>query len=147
MKDVPRARALVLRYGWNATAYQIVNPGIEHWFSRGGDAVIGFVRQYGVRVVAGAPVCDNERLPEVVTEWERDAAEAGDRACYFGAAGRVQSLLEGAPGYATVVLGAQPVWRPAEWAEIIAGHAGLRAQLHRARNKGVTVSEWPAAHA
>ena len=29
MKDVPRARALVLRYGWNATVYQIVNPGIE----------------------------------------------------------------------------------------------------------------------
>jgi phosphatidylglycerol lysyltransferase len=142
MKDVPRARALVLRYGWNATAYQIVNPGIEHWFSERGDAVIGYVRHYGVRVVAGAPVCDNERLPEVVGEWEREAAEADDRVCYFGAAGRVQSLLEGAPGYATVVLGAQPVWQPAEWAGIMTRHAGLRAQLNRARNKGVTVSEW-----
>src|SRR5205085_9364448 len=98
MKDVPRARALVLRYGWNATAYQIVNPGIDHWFSARGDAVIGFVRHYGVRVVAGAPVCDNARLPEVVAEWEQEAAGEGNGVCYFGAAGRVQSLLEGAAG-------------------------------------------------
>src|SRR5690606_32587443 len=26
-----QARALVLAYGWNATAYQILNPGIVHW--------------------------------------------------------------------------------------------------------------------
>src|SRR5829696_1776993 len=110
MPDVPRARSLVLRHGWNATAYQIVNPGIEHWFSPGGDAVIGFVRRHGVRVVAGAPVCAEERLAEVVGEWERDAAASRDRVCYFGAAGRINELLEGSPGYSTVVLGAQPVW-------------------------------------
>ena len=27
------ARELVMSYGWNATCYQILNPGIEHWFS------------------------------------------------------------------------------------------------------------------
>jgi phosphatidylglycerol lysyltransferase len=147
MKDVPRARDLVLRYGWNATAYQIVNPGIEHWFSARGDAVVGFVARHGVRVVAGAPVCSNARLAEVVTEWERHAAEAGDRVCYFGAAGRIKSLLDGAPGYASVVLGAQPVWKPALWPGIIAHHASLRAQLHRARNKQVEVAEWPSEYA
>src|SRR5690349_12283396 len=52
-RDVRKAQELVRQWGWNATAYQIVNPGIEHWFSRGGDAVIGFVRRHGVRVVAG----------------------------------------------------------------------------------------------
>ena len=35
------ARRLVLAHGWNATAYQIINPGIDHWFSSRGDAVIG----------------------------------------------------------------------------------------------------------
>src|ERR1051326_5997258 len=104
MKDVARARELVLQYGWNATAYQIVNPGIEHWFSASGDAVVGFVRQYGVRVVAGAPVCCNDRLPDVVAEWERNAADEGDQVCYFGAAGRINALLDGSPGYSTVVL-------------------------------------------
>jgi phosphatidylglycerol lysyltransferase len=142
MPDLPRARALVLRYGWNATSYQVVNPGIEHWFSTRGDAVVGFVRRHGVRVVAGAPICAKARLAEVVSEWERAAAQAGDRVCYFGAAGRVKSLLENRPGYATVLLGAQPVWQPAQWPRIIARHASLRAQLYRARNKGVEVCEW-----
>jgi hypothetical protein len=43
--ETERARDLILRYGWNATAYQLLNPGIELWFSRRGDAVIGFVRR------------------------------------------------------------------------------------------------------
>ncbi|MDQ3813100.1 MAG: DUF2156 domain-containing protein, partial [Armatimonadota bacterium] len=145
--DVPRARALVLQHGWNATAYQIVNPGIQHWFSGGGDAVVGFVRRHRVRIVAGAPVCALDRLEAVVAEWEQDAAQAGDRACYFGAAGRVQSLLSNNPAYSTVVLGAQPVWQPGQWAQIINSHASLRAQLKRARNKGVTVVEWPPQRA
>ncbi|HMI57811.1 MAG TPA: phosphatidylglycerol lysyltransferase domain-containing protein, partial [Gemmatimonadaceae bacterium] len=80
-----RARALVLEHGWNATAYQILNPGIAHWFSRAGDAVIGYVTRSGVRVVAGAPVCAEERLHDVVAEFAADARAAGDRVCYFGA--------------------------------------------------------------
>ena len=32
-EQLRHARELVLRYGWNATAYQIINPGIELWFS------------------------------------------------------------------------------------------------------------------
>jgi phosphatidylglycerol lysyltransferase len=137
-----RVRALVLRHGWNATAYQIVNPGMERWFSGREDAVVGFVCRQGVRVVAGAPVCAKSRLAGVVAEWEEAAARCGDRVCYFGAAGRLRQLLDGAPGYTSVLLGAQPVWRPADWAGIIARHASLRAQLNRARNKGVRVREW-----
>jgi phosphatidylglycerol lysyltransferase len=146
-QDVPRARALVMRYGWNATAYQFLNPGIEHWFSGCGDAVIGFVCRHGVRVVAGAPVCDEDRLADVVAEWEQQVLRARDGLCYFGAAGRMKALLDGSPGYSTVVLGAQPVWSPSQWPDIIARHASLRAQLSRARNKGVSVSEWPSCAA
>jgi phosphatidylglycerol lysyltransferase len=40
------------------------------------------------------------------------------------------------------LLGAQPVWQPSNWSEKIARHKSLRAQLNRARNKGVTVNEW-----
>jgi Uncharacterized conserved protein len=144
---VRRARDLVLRYGWNATAFQIVNPGMRHWFSAAGDAVIGYVRRAGVRVVAGAPVCDGERLEAVLREWEGEAARAGERVCYFGAAGRVHEVLGATPGHATVVLGAQPVWDPADWAGIVDARASLRAQLARARNKGVRVSEWPPERA
>jgi phosphatidylglycerol lysyltransferase len=142
-----RARDLVLSHGWNATAYQIVNPGMSHWFSARGDAVVGYVCKHGVRVVAGSPVCAEERLADVVTEWEADTAARGHKVCYFGAAGRIKELLSAQPEYSTVVLGAQPVWTPARWEQIIARHASLRAQMNRAHNKGVVVEEWPASRA
>src|SRR6185295_6789226 len=83
--DPSRARRLVLAYGWNATAYQILNPGIDHWFSAAGDAVVGYVRRHRVRVVAGAPVCAEDRLAGVVDEFGAAARLHGDRVCYFGA--------------------------------------------------------------
>lgn len=40
-----------------------------------------------------------------------------------------------------------PSWRPLQWSAILEQHASLRAQLKRAGNKAVTVSEWPAQRA
>ena len=139
---VAQARALALRHGWNAMAYQVVNDGITHWFSADGDAVVGYVQTHRRCIVAGAPICAADRLTAVVTEWEAFVAVNGCRACYFGAAGRVFEVLHGRRGYTTVVLGAQPVWNPAYWAEIPARAPSLRAQMSRAANKGVSVSEW-----
>jgi phosphatidylglycerol lysyltransferase len=145
--EARRARALVLRLGWNATVYQIVNRGIAHWFPREENAVVGYVRKARVRVVAGAPVCDENRLPEVVKEWEGYCRARGDKVCYFGAAGRIKTLLGSNPEYSTVALGAQPIWNPVGWDDIIKTNRSLRAQLSRARNKGVEVQEWPASRA
>ncbi len=140
-----RARALVLEHGWNATAYQIVNPGISHWFSASGDAVVGYVEAAGVRVVAGSPVAPLLRLASVAAEFEQATREAGLRVCYFGAEARLESLYRDSPSHAMAVLGAQPVWDPRRWGEICRSHASVRAQLNRARNKGVVVEEWPVA--
>jgi phosphatidylglycerol lysyltransferase len=141
------ARVLVLEHGWNATAYQILNPGIAHWFARAGDAVIGYVRRSGVRVVAGAPVCADERLRAVVAEFAADAHAAGDRVCYFGAGERLERVLRSAGPCGTVGLGAQPSWDPRRWEGIVARRASLRAQLNRARNKGVAIMSWSAERA
>jgi phosphatidylglycerol lysyltransferase len=100
-----------------------------------------------VRVVAGAPVCAEARLAAVAAEFERDAAAAGHRVCYFAAEARLERVYRGRPTHAMVLLGAQPAWRPDAWAAAVTGHASLRAQLNRARNKGVRVDEWPAARA
>jgi phosphatidylglycerol lysyltransferase len=135
-----RVRALVLRHGWNATAYQIVNPGISHWLCRMGDAVVGYVDAGRVRVVAGAPVCAHDRLADVVTEFEAWCGATNHRACYFGAEDRLESLLRNSTSHAHVLLGAQPAWNPAGWPSILARRASLRAQLNRARNKGVTIA-------
>jgi phosphatidylglycerol lysyltransferase len=142
-----RVRSLVNQFGWNATAYQIINPGISHWFSSAGDAVIGYVEHHGVRLVAGAPVCPGERLAEVVDEFERDSARRNIKVCYFGAEARLESCLSDSPRHSRIWLGAQPVWQPNSWAGIIARQSSLRAQLNRARNKSVAVGEWSVEHA
>src|SRR5687768_721188 len=88
-----RARELVLKYGWNSTCFQIVNPGIEYWFGDDGGSVVGFVTSGSTRVVAGAPVCKKESLPGVVEEFERDAELEELGVCYFGAEARLEAVL------------------------------------------------------
>lgn len=145
--DLQRARELVLQFGWNTTAYQILNPGISHWFAAAGDAVVGYVEKCGVRIVAGAPVCREHRLAEVAAEFESASAKSGLSACYFCAESRLESVLRNSTGHSMALLGAQPVWQPQIWPQIFEHHSSLKAQLNRARNKGVTVTEWTAERA
>jgi len=149
MKDnsLDEARKLVLRFGWNSTCFQILNPGIERWFDPSGRAVVGYVLRKGVRVVAGAPVCAEEDVAEVVRSWEADSERAGHRVCYFGAEARIQHYLQDQPEYSTVSVGAQPSWNPQDWAAIFDGDKALRAQRNRASNKGVVVREWACGEA
>jgi lysylphosphatidylglycerol synthetase-like protein (DUF2156 family) len=137
-----RARALILECGWNATAYQILNPGIALWFSAVGDGVVGFVRHRSTLVVAGAPVCALDRLGVVAAEFVAHARKHGHRVCYFGAGDRLESRYANDAAWSRVLLGAQPVWDPREWSSAIAKRSSLRAQFNRARNKGITVAEW-----
>jgi phosphatidylglycerol lysyltransferase len=145
--EVVRARQLVLEHGWNSTCFQILNHGIEYWFSQDGDVVIGFVTTAGYRVVVGAPVCRRDRLGNINKEFEQNARSDGQRVCYFGAEARLESVLSDSPDHSFVLLGAKPVWNPANWAEIVSKNRSLRAQLNRARNKAVTVTEWPTTKA
>ena len=145
--SVAIARRLVLNHGWNSTSFQIVNPGIRRWFSQAGDAVAGYVSAGGFRVVAGAPACEKDRLSDVVAEFEADADARGERVCYFAAESRLEALLSGSDGHSKFLLGAQPSWKPADWPQIVATQKSLRAQINRAKNKGVDVEEWPLAKA
>jgi phosphatidylglycerol lysyltransferase len=142
-----RVRELVKRHGWNATAYQILNPGFERWLSAAGDAVVAYVTYAGYRVVAGAPVCDPERLGEVVGAFEDETHGRRLSTCYFAAGERLARQLESRGPLDRILLGAQPVWHPASWPRILEHKASLRAQLNRARNKGVAATEWPAERA
>lgn len=144
IETLEQTRRLVLAYGWNSTSYQILNPGIRRWFSKKYDAVVGFAACSGVRVVAGSPVCAVERLPEIVAEFELDAARNNETVCYFCAEERLESIYDDSSTHAKILLGAQPVWNPANWAGITIKQKSLRAQFNRARNKGVSVSEWSA---
>ena len=144
-----QARELVLQHGWNATAYQILNPGIARWISEEQRGMVGFVdagkrlgRHPGAWIAAGEPVCAEGEVANVADAFEAAAAQARRRVCWFGADSRLRDILGGKPGYSEMVLGAQPVWDPHRWPTILAGKASLRAQLNRARNKGITVTKW-----
>ena len=145
--DFERARDLVMRYGWNTTCFQIVNPGIEYWFGSEGRSVVGYVTSGKVRVVAGAPVAMLDELGKVSDEFENDSAGDGRSVCYFGAEARLEGIYHGSKDHAFVLLGAQPVWRPSAWARIVSKNSSIRAQLNRARNKGVVINEWPVGKA
>lgn len=135
------ARELILRHGWNSTVYQLLNPDILHWFAPGGAALVGYVEHAGVRVVAGAPVGELEQLREVAMAFEEEGRSRAAATCYFAVEPRWLAQVAGRAQVALV--GAQPVWDAADWAGRVDSHASLRAQLNRARNKGVEVEAWP----
>jgi phosphatidylglycerol lysyltransferase len=141
------ARQLILRHGWNSTAYQILNPGIDHWFNAGGTALIGYTRRHGFLLVAGGPVCAPGDLAAVARDFEDFARSVGCRVCYVCAEDRLKNLFLNSPEHATVAAGEQPVWRPGDWPTILGTHASLRRQLNRARNKGIHIEEVSAVAA
>ncbi len=144
---IAQAREIILRHGWNSTVYQLLNPGMELWFSSHDDAVVGYVEASGFRVVAGAPVCRDDRFADVVNEFENDSSRARRKVCYFGAGQRLADVLARRGPLDRILLGAEPQWDPRSWDVVIKHKASLRAQLNRARNKGVAVAQWQAEQA
>src|SRR5205814_281438 len=98
----------------------------------------------GTWVVAGAPICAAERLADVAAELDVEAGRANARVLYFGAGERLEQLLGSSGTHHLLRLGAQPMWDATTWAGIVASKKSLRAQLNRARNKGVHVKELDA---
>jgi phosphatidylglycerol lysyltransferase len=139
LPEVQLAREIVVEYGWNSTSYQILNPGIKLWFSSKNRAVLGYTQRSGMLVAAGAPICAREALAPVCDEFEAYAKSKGYGVCYVCAEDRIRSVLAQTARHASIALGAQPVWNPASWSKVIQYRASLRAQLHRAANKGVVV--------
>ncbi len=138
---------LLWNYGWNTFSYQIVNPGMCRWYSSDGGAVVGYVPAAGYHIVAGAPICAGERLGAVALAFERMSAVAGKRVCYVGAQDRLADALAERGPVARLLLGAQPMWRLAEWEERIGGNRRVRQDVRRAAAKGVCVQEWESTRA
>jgi phosphatidylglycerol lysyltransferase len=138
------ARELVFAHSLNPIAYQILNPGIQHWFSRAGDAVIGYITSNNVRVVAGAPICHPQRIRAVIEEFEANATQSKENVCYFHVGPRFAHAVENSPNHSIASIGALPYWDPMGWDEIVKSNASLRYQISRARRKGIAVTEMPA---
>jgi len=131
--DRVRVLALLKRHGWNATSFQILEPGFRYWFD-GEDACIGYV-DTGRAWVAAAPVADPARFDALITRFVAAATAARRRVCCFA----TEARFVDATHWRALRIGDQPVWRPADWTAIVGGSKSLREQLRRARAKDVTV--------
>jgi phosphatidylglycerol lysyltransferase len=131
-----RARALTLlrRHGWNATSFQILEPGFSYWFD-GDDACVAYLDTGGAWVAAGAPIAELARVPGAALSFVAAAAAQGRRACFFGTEDRFTTTVP----FAAMRIGEQAVWNPATWEEVLRGSRSLREQIRRARAKNVTV--------
>jgi phosphatidylglycerol lysyltransferase len=129
-----RVLAILKRHGWNATSFQILEPGFRYWFD-GDDACVGYVDTGGAWVAAGAPVAPVERFGEISARFAAAAAAARRRVCCFATESRFHDVA----GWASLRIGDQPIWAPGDWSRVVRDNRSLREQLRRAQAKGVTV--------
>jgi phosphatidylglycerol lysyltransferase len=131
-----RVRDLVIRHGWNATAFQTLESGYRYFF-HGPDACVAYVDTGYAWVAAGAPIASAAALEEAVSAFLHAARAAGRRACFFAS----EERLHASTGEAlrSLNIGEQPIWDPRCWPEVLRQRRSLREQLRRARAKGVSV--------
>lgn len=149
---IERTRRAILVNGRNATAYQIINRGILRWFypqkDREEDALVGFVCSAKTGVAAGEPVCRESAIRQTTEAFQQFLHQKGmHTVCWFCATPIFAESFRNDSRYASILIGAQPVWDPRQWASEIRKHSTLRKQLNRAINKGVSVSEWTTGEA
>jgi len=134
--DAERRRVLAVlhRHGWNATSFQVLEPGFRYWFADD-DASIAYVDTGRAWVAAGAPLTSPPRLPEVAEQFRLEARSQGRRLAFFG----VEERLVQAVRWRSLLIGEQPEWDAESWPDTLRASGSLREQLRRARAKGVTV--------
>ena len=140
--DRQRALALLRRHGWNATSFQILEPGFLYWFDDHEDheaeACVAYLDTGQAWVAAGAPIAGPERAPEVALRFVAAAAAHRRRACFFGTEDRFVRFAT-AGHFAAMRIGEQADWDPVAWDDTLRGTRSLREQIRRSRAKGVAV--------
>ena len=131
--------------GTHATSFQILEPGYVYWFDPeipAPGAVVAYVQAGRYRVAAGVPLAPPESVGAVAARFIADSRAAGHRALFFSADQPFIDALAAqpdSPPVDAIPIGEQPTWDPRRYLVEAAGRRGLRAQLNRARNKGVRV--------
>jgi phosphatidylglycerol lysyltransferase len=82
-----RVLGVLRRHGWNATSFQILEPGFSYWFA-GDDALVAYVDTGRAWVAAGAPIADESALITVATAFVERARANGRRVLFFATEGR-----------------------------------------------------------
>jgi len=131
---------LLERYGVAATSFQILEPGYHYWFAPDEEGVVAYVEAGRYRVVAGAPVCTPMAQASLAVAFVTASGEADRRVVFVGVDDAdLRRLQAGIGALDSVVIGEQPEWCPADYQLEIPERRTLRAQVNRARKKGVRV--------
>jgi phosphatidylglycerol lysyltransferase len=137
-----RVSELVRRFGWNATSFQVLEPGYRYFFPDP-DACVAYVDTGRAWVAAGAPLADEARIVEVAAVFVAAARAAGRRASFFATEERFTTRVP----LRSLLVGEQGTWDPSGWDAALAASRSLREQLRRARAKGVRVRALDALQA
>jgi phosphatidylglycerol lysyltransferase len=132
-----RVLELVRRYGWNATAFQVLGPGFRYFFH--GEGCVAYVDTGSAWVAAGAPVAATDELAPIARAFFDRARETGRRACFFATEDRFVAATQRFTH--SIWIGEQAAWDPRAWEATLQKHSSLREQLRRARAKNVTVRQ------
>ncbi|MFT7625447.1 MAG: phosphatidylglycerol lysyltransferase [Myxococcota bacterium] len=147
-QDSERDRVLEIlkAHGSHATSFQLLESGYQYWFDpvvgqdgRAAGAVIAWVRAGRWRVAAGVPIAAGSDVGDVAGRFIQEARGQGDRVLFFSADQAFMTALDGVVAFDSVAIGEQPEWDPRNYSLDAKERRGLRAQVSRARNKGVTV--------
>ncbi len=125
---------MLRQHGWNATSFQILEPGFLYWFD-GPETCVAYIDTGRAWVAAGAPIGPAELVGGAAERFVAAAAAQKRRACFFGTEDRFASTTP----FAAMRVGEQPVWDPREWEQTVAANASLRAQIRRAAAKEVEI--------
>ncbi|HEX6765270.1 MAG TPA: DUF2156 domain-containing protein [Polyangiaceae bacterium] len=139
--DDPRLRVLALlkRWGWNVTSFQVLGAGFSYWFY-GTEAVVAYVDTGSAWVAAGSPIAPESELVRVARAFTEHARENGRRVAFFATERRF--VDQGA--FDALLIGEQPSWHPETWAATVENVRSLREQLRRARARGVAITRLDA---
>ena len=131
---------LVRAHGRSYAAEQAANPEMRAWTTRDGSSGVAYVvaRRWPlgprVYVAAGDPLAPPDALRDVASAFEGASRSRGASVIWFGTSDALRD-----PSRAELVVGAEPILDAAGWADTVRRKASLRAQVARARNKGVRV--------
>ncbi len=140
--DPDRARALsILRaHARGPSSFQVLERGFRYWFDPEAPAVVGYVEASRHRVAAGAPIGPPEVIAAVAARFVADAKTRGRGAVFFGVeAPFVEALRAAGVPHDALAIAEAPDWHPARYDLNAPTRRSLRAQVHRAHNKGVRV--------
>jgi phosphatidylglycerol lysyltransferase len=126
--------ALLARHGWNATSFQVLEPGFLYWWD-GDDACVAYVDTGTAWVTAGAPLAEPARFVTVMTGFRAAASANRRRVRCFATEARFHETV----AWPALLIGEQPIWAPLDWEAALRRRSSLREQLRRARAKGVSV--------